>query len=210
MVEDKLFDLYLKELVEWNKKFNLTAITEPAEIRRKHFEDSLLLLETIKLTNQSLVDIGTGGGFPGIPLKIACPDIKLTLVEATRKKVSFLEHIVKLLNLKDVEIIWGRAEDLAHQRKENFDIAVARAVAPFNLLLEYCLPFVKIGGAFVAYKGITIEPEIFAAKNALKKLGGEIKDVKNFPRRSLVFIQKVSKTPLRYPRSAGIAKKNPL
>ncbi|MBU0502266.1 MAG: 16S rRNA (guanine(527)-N(7))-methyltransferase RsmG, partial [Candidatus Margulisbacteria bacterium] len=121
----RLFDIYLKELLEWNKKFNLTAITDAEEIRIKHFQDSLAILpHTPQLTTHaSLIDIGTGAGFPGIPLKIACPDIKLTLVEATRKKTEFLKHLVKVLELKEVEVIWGRAEEVAIKRREEFDLA---------------------------------------------------------------------------------------
>ena len=110
---DKLFNLYLQELLEWNKKFNLTAITDPDEIRRKHFEDSLLLLQTVQLTNESVVDVGAGAGFPGIPLKITCPGIKLTLLEATKKKVDFLKHLIQVLDLTDTEAVWARAEDFA-------------------------------------------------------------------------------------------------
>lgn len=151
------FEAYIKELIEWNKKFNLTAITDPAEIKLKHFDDSLTVLQAIKLTNQSVADIGTGGGFPGIPLKIACPDIRLTLIEATRKKTEFLKHLVKVLDLKDVEIIWSRAEDI---KDRQFDVVVARAVAKLPQLVKWCLPLVKSGGTFVAMKGPNVEEEI--------------------------------------------------
>jgi 16S rRNA (guanine527-N7)-methyltransferase len=135
-----VFDLYLKELLEWNKKFNLTAITDPEEIRIKHFEDSLTLLQAIQLKDQSVIDVGTGAGFPGIPLKIVCPEIKLTLLEATKKKVEFLKHIVSILNLQEVEIIWGRAEEIIKRKRESFDLALSRAVAKLNVLCELCLP----------------------------------------------------------------------
>ena len=176
--EGKLFEIYLKELLLWNTRFNLTAITDPEEIRIKHFEDSLSLLQTIQLTNQSLIDIGAGAGFPGIPLKIVCPDIKLTLVEATRKKVEFLQHIVSLLGLKDVDVIWGRAEDIAKEKKGSFDIAVARAVAKLNILSGWCLPFVKAGGLFIAYKGDKVEAEVKQAEKAIKYLRGTVKEIK--------------------------------
>ena len=176
--EGKLFEIYLRELIEWNKKFNLTAITEPEEIRIKHFEDSLTLLQTIQLTNQLLIDIGAGAGFPGIPLKIACPGIKLTLVEATRKKAEFLRHIVSLLDLKDVEVLWGRAEELAKNRRESFDIAVSRAVAKLDVLSKWCLPFVKPGGLFIAYKGDKVEAEVREAEKSIKKMQGTLKEIK--------------------------------
>jgi len=205
-----LFDRYLQELLEWNKKFNLTAITSPEEIRKKHFEDSLLLLKVFSLTNQSVVDVGAGAGFPGIPLKIACPKIKLTLLEATRKKVEFLKHLIQILSLENTEAVWSRAEDYAHDHREIFELAVSRAVAKLNVLCEYCLPLVKVGGIFVAYKEVAVENEIEEAKKAMEILGGKLKEVKKFPERSLVIIDKVKETPPLYPRRAGMAKKRPL
>lgn len=205
-----MFDLYLKELLEWNKKFNLTSITDPEEIRIKHFEDSLAILQVLQLSNQSVIDVGTGAGFPGIPLKIACPEISLTLLEATKKKVEFLKHIVSILKLKNVEIIWGRAEDIAKQKRESFDLAVSRAVARLNVLCEYCLPLVKIGGLFVAYKEEKVEEEVEEAKNAIAVLGGNLREIKKFPLRSLVIIDKIKPSPVKYPRRAGMAKKKPL
>jgi 16S rRNA (guanine527-N7)-methyltransferase len=212
-MEEK-YRIYIEELLNWNKKFNLTAITDPEEIRVKHFEDSLSLLNTIHLTTQSVIDIGTGAGFPGIPLKIECPGIKLTLVEATKKKVEFLKHLVKTLGLEDVEIIWGRAEKIARERREQFDIAVSRAVAELNTLAEWCLPFVKVGGLFVAYKTENTEKEIEGAQQALSILGGRIKEIRRLQigiiKRSLVIIEKTSSTPEKYPRRPGMAKKRPL
>lgn len=211
-----MFDLYLKELLAWNKKFNLTAITDPKEIRIKHFEDSLSLLQAIPLKEQSVIDVGTGAGFPGIPLKIVCPEIKLTLLEATQKKVEFLKHIVSVLNFQDVEIFWERAEEIVKNKRESFDIALSRAVAKLNVLCEYCLPFVKIGGMFIAYKEKEIEKEVEEAKNAIHILGGKLKEIKKVKLpgseivRSLVIIEKVSPTPTQYPRRAGMAKKRPL
>ncbi len=196
-----VFDVYLHELLEWNKKFNLTAITDPAEIKLKHFEDSLSLLQTIQLTDQSLIDIGAGAGFPGIPLKIACPGIKLTLVEATRKKTEFLRHIISVLDLKDVEVLWGRAEELAKDKRESFDIAVSRAVARLNILSKWCLPYVKVGGLFIAYKGDRIEAEVKEAEKAIKKQRGAVKEIKKFQLpgseivHSLVLIEKISRLP---------------
>ena len=196
-MKEKLFDLYLKELLEWNKKFNLTAISDPQEIKIKHFEDSLTISQAIKLTNQSVIDIGSGAGFPGIPLKIVYPDIKLTLIEATRKKVEFLKHLVSILDLKNVEIIWGRAEELNQQAKykEKFDVAVARAVAKLDKLIAYCLPFVKPGGIFIAMKGPRLDDELATAQKVLKKNSGvaeQIKEVSlsNNDSRRLVIVRK--------------------
>jgi 16S rRNA (guanine527-N7)-methyltransferase len=209
-VNSPAFEIYLHELIEWNQKFNLTSITDPAEIRRKHFKDSLLLLQTFQLTNESVVDVGAGAGFPGIPLKIARPDIALTLVEATRKKVDFLNHIIKALGLEETEAVWSRAEDYAHDHREEFGLAVARGVAKLNALCEYCLPLVKVGGLFVAYKQVEVETEIKAAAGAIKALGGRLKEIKKFPNRSLILIEKIKFTPAGYPRRAGIAKQKPL
>ena len=207
---DKLFNLYLQELLEWNKKFNLTAITDPDEIRRKHFEDSLLLLQTVQLTNESVVDVGAGAGFPGIPLKIACPGIKLTLLEATKKKVDFLDHIINTLELKNVLAVWSRAEDFAAKHREDFDLAVSRAVASLSALCEYCLPLVKVGGIFAAYKEEKVENEVDEAENAIATLGGKLREIKKFPMRSLIIIDKIKATPSKFPRRAGMAKKKPL
>jgi len=211
-----MLEQYLKELLAWNKKFNLTRITDPEEVQVKHFEDSLTLVQFMNLTDQSVIDIGTGAGFPGLPLKITCPNIKLTLVEATGKKVEFLKHIVNLLDLRDVRIITGRAEDIAKVEREKYDLAVARAVAKLNVLAEYCLPFVKVGGQFVAYKEDKIEEEIKKSHKAIEILGGRLLDIKKVKLsrfdlvRSLVFIDKVSPTPNKYPRRPGMAKKKPL
>ena len=211
-----MFDLYIKELLEWNQQFNLTTITDPKEIKIKHFEDSLAILQAVQLTNQSMIDVGTGAGFPGIPLKIKCPDIKLTLLEATKKKIEFLRYIVSKLKLESVKIICGRAEDIAKEQRGLFDIAVSRAVAKLNILCEYCLPFVKVGGLFVAYKEYQIEEEVNKAINAIQILGGKLLEIKKvrLPNseiiRSLVIIEKVCPTPHKYPRRAGMAKKKPL
>ena len=210
------FDLYLQELITWNQKYNLTAITDPEEIKSKHFADSLALQQVFKLTDQTVVDVGAGAGFPGIPLKIACPDIKLTLIEATRKKVEFLKHIVEKLNLQAVEVIWGRAEEIAREKREVFDLAVSRAVAEMRVLCEYGLPLVSVGGMFVAYKEEKVEAEVKAAENAIQRLGGKLKVIHKLKLpnteiiRSLVLIDKISPTPLSFPRRPGLAKKRPL
>jgi 16S rRNA (guanine527-N7)-methyltransferase len=218
------FDLYLHELIEWNKKFNLTAITEPSDIKLKHFADSLALLDVIKLTDEAVIDVGAGAGFPGLPLKIACPGIKLTLLEATGKKVEFLKHLVTKLNLSDVTVIKERAEEFAKEKREVFDIAVARAVARLNILAEYCLPFVRVGGLFVAYKEWPVDEEANQADPAIHLLGGKVREIKKVQlwldgarhrpdsnlQRSLVIIEKIKPTPPKYPRRTGIARKNPL
>jgi 16S rRNA (guanine527-N7)-methyltransferase len=169
-----VFDTYLTELVEWNKKFNLTAITDPEEIKLKHFADSLSLLEVHDLKNETVLDVGAGAGFPGIPLKIERPGIKLTLLEATRKKTEFLKHLVNVLGLKDVAVIWGRSENYQGQ----FDLVVARAVAKLDKLVKDCFHLVRPGGLFVAYKGENVEAEVAAAEKTIKKLGGRIKEIK--------------------------------
>lgn len=211
-----MLEQYLKELLAWNKKFNLTRITDPEEVKVKHFEDSLTLLQFQQLVDQSVIDIGTGAGFPGLPLKIACPNIKLTLVEATGKKIEFLKHIISLLGLTDVRIIHGRAEDIASTEREKYDLAVARAVAKLPVLAEYCLPFVKIGGQFIAYKEDKVEQEVKRSQKAFEILGGRLLDIKKVKLsrfdivRSLVYIDKVLPTPEKYPRRPGLAKKKPL
>lgn len=212
----RVFDIYLKELLEWSKKFNLTAITDPQEIKIKHFEDSLALLKVLSLTDQSVIDVGSGAGFPGIPLKIVCPKIKLTLLEATQKKAEFLKYIVAKLSLSGVEVVWGRAEEFAKENREIFDLALSRAVAKLNVLSEYCLPLVKVKGLFVAYKEEEIEKEVEESLPAIQSLGGKLKEIKKVKlpdseiTRSLVLIQKISPTPAAYPRRAGMAKKRPL
>lgn len=195
--ESRVFDRYAEELIEWNKKFNLTAVTTPEKIKSRHFEDSLSILEVVDLQDQKVVDIGAGAGFPGIPLKIARPNISLTLIDSTQKKINFLNHIIQTLDLKKTQAIWGRAEDLSKEKKYNgqYDIALARAVAKLPDLLKYCMPFLKVGGVFIAQKQFEIEDEIKSAKHALRKYEGEITDVKKIEvsgvKRSLVVIKRV-------------------
>ena len=209
-LQSSVFELYLKELIAWNEKFNLTAITDPDEIREKHFADSLLLDRVIQLTDQSVVDIGAGAGFPGLPLKIVHPGIKLTLLDSVGKKVEFMKHLIKVLELKETAAIWARAEDHAKEHRGSFDLAVARAVADLRTLSEYCLPLVKVGGLFVAWKEVAIEAETQAAAPALAALGGRLREIRKFPARSLVLIDKIAPTPPQYPRRPGMAKKHPL
>ncbi len=216
----KEFDVYLDELVEWNKKFNLTAITDPQEIKVKHFEDSLTLSDAYDFSKEdiSVLDIGTGAGFPGIPLKMVFPNIKLTLLDSVKKKTEFLKHIIEKLKLDGVKIVWARAEDFATDNRGKYDAVVCRALAPLAVASELCLPFVKIGGVFLAMKGKNIDNEIAEGKNAITVLGGEIMRVVSVAigggngkiERDIVVIGKKNPTPREYPRKAGIPKKRPL
>lgn len=207
------FKSYYKLLKEYNDKFNITAITDEREVYIKHFIDSALAVEL--LNGDTLIDIGSGGGFPALPIKIMRPSLKITLVEATEKKCEFLKTVVKKLGLSDVEVIYGRAEDLARNDlyREKFDICTARAVARLNVLSEYCIPFVKKGGIFVSYKG-DAEEEIKESEKAIKILGGKIithdKYVLDGAKRTLVIVEKQKNTDSKYPRSNARIKNKPL
>jgi 16S rRNA (guanine527-N7)-methyltransferase len=202
---------YIEEIVEWNKKFNLTGLKTFDEIKSKLYDDSLNIAKAVDLSKKiKVVDIGCGAGFPGIPLKIEHPDIDLTLVDSMAKKIEFVKHIIKALDLKDTQAICGRAEDLAKDHREQFDLAVSRAVAKLNVLCEYCLPFVKIGGTFVGQKGPEIEEELKAAGHAIDVLGGRLKDKIKVLSGWLVVIEKIKNTPKEYPRRAGFPAKRPL
>lgn len=207
------FNKYYDILIKYNQMFNITAITEKDEVYEKHFVDSILGVE--KITGKTLIDIGSGGGFPAIPLKIVKDDLSVTLVEATGKKCEFLKAVVKELELVNVTVINGRAEDLAKDNKyrENFDVCTARAVARMNTLSEYCMPFVKVGGNFVAFKGDGIE-EAKEAENAIKILGGKIEEIKEYTlndaKRTLISVKKIKNTDKKYPRGNGKERKNPL
>ncbi len=215
--QEALF-IYEKLLQEWNQKFNLTAITDPDAIRLKHFYDSLTCLKVIKDENASIIDIGCGAGFPGIPLKIALPKIKLVLVDSVRKKTDFCAEVVDKLGLDNVTILHARAEDIGKDAayREKFDWAVARAVAALPVLAEYLLPLVHQGGHLLAQKGANITEELSQAKSALAILGGEISHVMEFElpisgeKRSFVKIKKIRSTPEKYPRKAGLPAKKPL
>ena len=206
------FDRYFHILTEVNEKFNLTAITEKREVYIKHFIDSILPVKM--LNSEKVIDVGTGGGFPGVPLKILFPNIKLTLLEATQKKCAYLEYLCSELNI-DAEIICGRAEDLGQNDKyrEKFDLCVSRAVARLNILSEYCIPFVKLNGKFIAYKGVYGEEEKEGEK-AVLKLGGSINDIYKYnldgAERCAVIINKISKTPPTFPRINAKIRKKPL
>jgi 16S rRNA (guanine527-N7)-methyltransferase len=213
------FSWYSSELREWNHRFNLTAIKDPSGIEVRHFLDSLtcyLAMNTI--TSESVVDVGTGAGFPGIPLKILCPGLRLTLIEATGKKAEFCSHVVAGLGLENVQVVHGRAEEIAQERKhrEVYDIALARAVAPLRILVEYLLPFVRVGGRAIAQKGETAHAEAHEAVGAMGILGGGVDRLIPIElpgvveTRYLVVLKKIAATPEKYPRRAGIPEKRPL
>ncbi len=205
------FDCYFELLVFWNERFNLTAITEKDEVEVKHFIDSLSSVDLIS-ENASLLDIGSGAGFPSLPLKIVRPDITLTMVDSVNKKVGFLNEVVKRLNLEGAEAIHSRAEDLDKDKK--YDFVVSRAVASLSTLLEYCLPFVKEGGYLIAYKSEKTDEEILESKNALTILGGTIDKVvdksHNGLNRKLIVVKKIAPTPKKYPRGKNLPRVKPL
>lgn len=212
------FNTYAQLLVEWNEKMNLTAITEPEEIVTKHFVDSLYGLPCIP-ENAVLVDVGTGAGFPGVPLKIARPDIRLTLLDSLNKRLTFLDAVAEALSLSDTETVHLRAEEGASRGsfyREEFDVATSRAVAQLNVLAEYCLPYVKVGGVFLAYKGSDVAEEVKNAKNAIRTLGGDTEDIIPYTipgtdiTHSLVVIRKINPTVSMYPRQQGRISKKPL
>jgi 16S rRNA (guanine527-N7)-methyltransferase len=211
--------LYERELLDWNTRFNLTAIRDPQEIHTKHFLDSLTCLLVMREPPLgSLVDIGTGAGFPGIPLKIMLPNVQLTLVESVGKKIEFCRHVVKVLDLPGVDVVQQRAETLGQdpQFREKYDWAVARAVAILPVLAEYLLPLVRVGGSMLAMKGESGPVEAHASEHALRVLGGHLRQLLpvTLPgvaeERYLVVIDKVAATPAGYPRKVGIPAKRPL
>lgn len=218
------FEKYYELLIEKNKVMNLTAITDKEDVIVKHFIDSIALIPYLKdkgiNTNNELkiIDIGTGAGFPGLPLKIMMPDVKFTLLDSLNKRVSFLNEVIDELKLKDIEALHGRAEDYASDNKyrEKYDICVSRAVANLSTLSEYCIPFVKEDGFFISYKAGESEEEINNSKNAIKILGGKINKVEEFvlpgtdASRVFVFIRKQELTDKKYPRKAGVPAKKPL
>lgn len=213
----KQFLDYYELLVETNKVMNLTAITEFDEVIEKHFLDSLSLCRIYDLNREiRVLDLGTGAGFPGVPLKIAFPQIRLVLADSLNKRIKFLENVVGELSLQNVSCVHGRAEEMGRNKeyREQFDLCVSRAVANLSSLSEYCIPFVKEGGAFISYKSGEIEEEANAAKKAIFVLGGELREIYKFDlyeqKRSFVIIDKKKKTPKAYPRKAGTPTKEPL
>lgn len=211
------FYQYMKILLEWNKKINLTAITDENEIILKHFVDSLTVLKYIN-ENDRIIDVGTGAGFPGIPIAIMMPNVKITLLDSLNKRINFLNEVIKELDLKNVETIHSRSEDCGKDilYREKYDISIARAVANLSTLSEYLLPFVKIGGKMICMKGSEIEEELKNAEYAIKELGGEfvLKDEFELPdsdiKRNIIIVKKVKYTPKIYPRKAGLPSKEPL
>lgn len=211
------FDRYAELLVEWNEKINLTAITDPEGILVKHFLDSLLLLNAIAIPEQAkLIDVGTGAGFPSLPVRIARPDLQVTLLDSLQKRLTFLQEVTKALTVS-AECVHSRAEDGGKlpAYREQYDVATARAVARLRELAEYCLPFVKVGGVFAALKGPEMEEEIEEAKPAIRALGGKIEKVLTYPLpdgsgRTIVLIRKISQTPTKYPRISAKIKKQPI
>ena len=213
------FDRYYEMLVEWNNVMNLTGITDYDEVNLKHFTDSLTLVRNIDMNKiDAVIDIGTGAGFPGLPIKIAFPHIHVVLLDSLNKRIKFLNAVIEELDLADVETLHGRAEDYAKRKeyREQFDLCVSRAVANLATLSEYCLPYVKKGGVFLPYKSGEIDEEVVQAKKAVTILGGTLREVIKFQLpgseigRSFVKIEKVKPTAKKYPRKAGLPAKEPL
>lgn len=213
----KNFYDFMNLLIEKNKVMNLTGITEPKEVILKHFIDSLTVLKYIN-ENDNIIDVGTGAGFPGIPLKIAENSLEITLLDSLNKRINFLNEVIEKINLNKVKTIHGRAEDFGQDFKyrEKYDVAVSRAVAPLNVLLEYMLPFVKVGGKCICMKGSNCDEEIENSRKAIEILGGKIEEIKKFNlpnsdnNRTIFIIKKIQKMSRQYPRKAGIPTKNPL
>ncbi len=207
--------VYMQLLLEWNQKMNLTAITAPEEIINKHFVDSMTIKKYIK-DNQTIVDVGTGAGFPGIPLAIMQLGNQFTLVDSLNKRITFLEEVKKDINLVNIKNVHSRVEDFAKTYRESYDIATSRAVASLPVLLEYVLPLVKIGGRCICMKGSVVKEELENAKKSLYILGGKVQKIEEFTlpdtdiKRTIIMIEKVKKTPEKYPRKAGIPAKEPL
>ena len=226
--QEEKFIRFYELLTEWNERINLTSITEYSEVKVKHFLDSVALLKYFpdnEMKHKSMIDVGTGAGFPGIPLAIMCPELSVTLLDTLNKRINFLNEVVKECGLSNVRTVHGRAEDIARKEefREQFDYSVSRAVAGLSVLSEYCIPFLKVGGLFLAYKSVKTEEEISESKHAIDLLYAEIERVERFElvknsnevssdgdRRSILFIRKMKTTDSKYPRRAGKPSKKPL
>ncbi len=213
------FKKYKDLIIEWNKKINITSIDSEEEIYLKHFIDSIIIKKYVIIKKGSkTIDIGTGGGFPGIPLKLIDNDMRITLLDSLNKRIKFLNEVVKELNLEEVDCIHARAEELGQDKnyREKYDYGFSRAVASLNVLLEYSLPFIKKNGLFIAFKGSNFKDEIQESKNALNILGGEIIDIKEYSlpetdiSRSMIVVKKIKDIPKKYPRKPGTPNKKPL